>query len=171
MDLRLWRERYTCKWMQLWHSPANHSDTMKCVFLIPPCCSAAKSYQTLLQLMDCGPPGSSILGILQVRIVGCHFLPKGIFWTDGPCLLHWQADHLPLSHQGSQLIFVILIQLNFYFRSLLPCRSGSFIVLACLTSPKAALPELVSCGNWGGCSASLVAQMIRNLPVMQEIWV
>ena len=35
--------------------------------------------------------------------VGCHFLLQGIFQTQGsnPCLLHWQADSLPLSHQGS----------------------------------------------------------------------
>ena len=35
--------------------------------------------------------------------VGCHFLLQGIFLTQGlnPCLLHWQADSLPLSYQGS----------------------------------------------------------------------
>ena len=35
--------------------------------------------------------------------VGCHFLLQGIFLTQGlnPCLLHWQADSLPLSHLGS----------------------------------------------------------------------
>ena len=29
--------------------------------------------------------------------VGCHFLPQGIFLTQGenPCLLHWQEDSLP----------------------------------------------------------------------------
>ena len=35
--------------------------------------------------------------------VGCHFLLRGIFLTQGlnPCLLHWQARSSPLSHQGS----------------------------------------------------------------------
>ena len=34
--------------------------------------------------------------------VGCHSLLQGIFPTQGkPCLLHWQAGSLPLSHQGS----------------------------------------------------------------------
>ena len=39
--------------------------------------------------------------------VSCHFLLQGIFLTQGlnPCLLHWQADSLPLSHQGSPCIF------------------------------------------------------------------
>ena len=33
----------------------------------------------------------------------CRFLFQGIFLTQGsnPHLLHWQADSLPLSHQGS----------------------------------------------------------------------
>ena len=37
--------------------------------------------------------------------VGCHFILQGIFLTQGPnpCLLHWQADSLPLSHQRSPL--------------------------------------------------------------------
>ena len=35
--------------------------------------------------------------------VGCHFLLQGIFPTQrlNPHILHWQADSLPLSHQGS----------------------------------------------------------------------
>ena len=37
--------------------------------------------------------------------VGCHFLLQGIFLTQGsnlhlPCLLHWQAVSLPVSHLG-----------------------------------------------------------------------
>ena len=35
--------------------------------------------------------------------MGCHFLLQGIFLTQGlnQHLLHWQADSLPLRHQGS----------------------------------------------------------------------
>ena len=35
--------------------------------------------------------------------VGCHFLLQGIFltWALNPCLLHWQLNSLPLSHQRS----------------------------------------------------------------------
>ena len=38
--------------------------------------------------------------------VGCHFLLQGIFPGQGsnPCLLHWQVDSLPLSHQGSPIL-------------------------------------------------------------------
>ena len=56
---------------------------------------------TLCDTMDCSPPGSSVLGILQARIlewVGCHALPQGIFLTQGlnpHFLMHWHAGSLP----------------------------------------------------------------------------
>ena len=42
--------------------------------------------------------------------VGCHFLLQGIFLIQGsnlhlPCLLHWQADSLLLSHLVSPLCY------------------------------------------------------------------
>ena len=49
--------------------------------------------------VDCSPPGSSVHGILPGKNagVGCHFLLKGIFLTQGSNLhllhlLHWQVD-------------------------------------------------------------------------------
>ena len=44
--------------------------------------------------------------------VACHFLPQRIFLTWGSnlrllhprCLLHWQADSLPLSHLGGPIL-------------------------------------------------------------------
>ena len=66
-----------------------------------------------LQSMDCSPPGSSAHGILQGRILGCHFLLQGIFPTQGsnPPFLHlllWQADSLLLRHLGSLCVFIHL---------------------------------------------------------------
>ena len=58
------------------------------------------------------PPGSSVRGILQARIlenlVGCHTLLQGIFPTQGSDLsllhlLHWQEDSSQLSHLGSPM--------------------------------------------------------------------
>ena len=53
-------------------------------------------------------PDSSVHGIFQARILEwvAYFLLQGIFPTEGsnPRFLdwhHWQADSLPLSHQGS----------------------------------------------------------------------
>ena len=58
--------------------------------------------------MDSSLPGSSsVHGISQARILEWveeyRFLLQGIFLTQGSntCLRHWQADSLPLSHQGS----------------------------------------------------------------------
>ena len=55
-------------------------------------------------LMDCSPQASLSMGFPGKNSrVGCHFLLQGIFpirgWNSE--LLHWQADSLPLSHQGS----------------------------------------------------------------------
>ena len=65
-------------------------------------CSVTKSCPTLRDPMDCSPAGSSVYGISQARMgVSCYFLLQGIFLDQGldPCLLHWQVDYLPLSHQ------------------------------------------------------------------------
>ena len=68
----------------------------------------AHLYLTLCDPIDCSLPGSSVHGILQARIPesSCYFLLQGIFPTQGSnlcllCLLHWQADSLPLCHVGS----------------------------------------------------------------------
>ena len=55
--------------------------------------------------MDCSPPGSSVQGISQARIlewVAISF-SRGSAPSQGlsPHLLHWQADSLQLSHLGS----------------------------------------------------------------------
>ena len=53
--------------------------------------------------MDCSPPGSSILGIIQARVLEWVAIPfsRGSFLTQGfklllLCLLPWQADSPPL---------------------------------------------------------------------------
>ena len=56
--------------------------------------------------MGCSQPGSSVHGFpRQEYWSGLLFLLQGIFPTQGlnPCLLHWQVDSLPPSHQGSPL--------------------------------------------------------------------
>jgi len=66
--------------------------------------SVAKLCTNLCDPMDYGLPGSSIHGIFQEKVeVGCHFLLQGIFLTQRSnlCLLHFQADSLPLSHLSS----------------------------------------------------------------------
>ena len=72
----------------------------------------AQSYPTLCDPMACSLPGSSVRGFLQARIlewVACCVLLQ-IFLIQGLnhrllCLLHWQADSLPLRHLGSNEMF------------------------------------------------------------------
>ena len=86
-------------------------------------CVCAKSLQLCLTLcdpMDCGPPGSSVHGILQARTLmtrlGCHALLQGIFLTQEliPCVvhfLHWQASSLPLAPPGKPLCLDVKVSM------------------------------------------------------------
>ena len=58
--------------------------------------------------IDCSSPGFSVHGIIPGKNtgMGCHFLPQGIFPTQGlnrglSCLLHWQVGSSPLVPLGS----------------------------------------------------------------------
>ena len=85
-------------------------------------CSVTQSCPTLCSLMDCSLPRSSVHGIFQARMLGCHFLLQGIFlaWRSNPCLLHWQEDSLPLSHLGRPQVLTNYT-LFFFFTLLYLC--------------------------------------------------
>ena len=70
-------------------------------------CKVAQSCLTLCNPIDCSPPGVSVPGILQARILEWVVMPstRGIFPTQGlnPCLLRllqWQASSLPHESPG-----------------------------------------------------------------------
>ena len=78
----------------------------------------AKFLQSCLILcdpIDCSPLGFSVpmdrkktySSLGKNTGVGCHFLLQGLFLTQrlNPCLLHWQADSLPLRHRGLTSFF------------------------------------------------------------------
>ena len=86
------------------------------------CAILLQSCPTLWDPMDCSPPGSSVHGILQARIlgVGYHFLLQGFFLTQGlnPCLfslLQWQAGSLQQYPLGSPCIHILSFFLDFLF--------------------------------------------------------
>ena len=64
-----------------------------------------QSCLTLCDPMDCSPPGASVPGILQIRIL------QGSFPTQGsnPRLLHWQASSLPLAPPGKPYEVALLL--------------------------------------------------------------
>ena len=76
-------------------------------------CVVTQSCSTLCHRMDWSPPGSSVHGILQARILELPFTPPGDLSDLGveprslvsPAL---QADSLPVSHEGSAERFSIL---------------------------------------------------------------
>ena len=70
-------------------------------------CVCAQSCPTLCHPMSCNLPSSSVHGIFPGKNtgVGCHFLLRGIFQTQGLnlhllCLLHWQVNSLQLVPPG-----------------------------------------------------------------------
>ena len=78
-------------------------------------CSVAQSCLTLCKPMDCSPPGSSVLEILQARILEQMAISSSRGSSQSRDrtrvslhLLHWQADSSPLcrlesSHTDTQL--------------------------------------------------------------------
>ena len=94
---------YICQ--NLWHSITLRVNLKSCMHA-----QSLQSCPTLGDPMDCSPPRSSVHGIFPARVLGvsCHFVPQGIFPTQGwkqhlLCLLHWQAGSLPLSPPGKPL--------------------------------------------------------------------
>ena len=76
---------------------------------VPLCAQWLSSIQLLRIHMNCSLPASPVYGIILAKI---HFLLQGSFPTPGSnplllCLLHWQADSLPLSHLGSRLATIL----------------------------------------------------------------
>ena len=79
------------------------------------CALLLQSYLILCNPMDCSPPGSSVRGILQARILECVATPSSRGPSrpgDGthiPGLLHWQVGSLPLAPPGSAVTSLLYI--------------------------------------------------------------
>ena len=83
-------------------------------------CMGAKllpSCPTLCNPMDCTPPGSSVHGILQARILECVAMPSsrdllkpGIRTCLGLRLLQWQAGSFPLVPPGKPSLDIIIVR-------------------------------------------------------------
>ena len=79
----------------------------------------AQSCPTLGDLMDCSPPGFSLYGILQARILEWVAIPssRGIFPIQGLNLglLHCRQILYHVSHQGSHEPMSIIIYTHILF--------------------------------------------------------
>ena len=98
-------------WMNEWkrrgHCPLDRNHMSRSPYGKCPrcCCLVAKSCPTLCDPMDCNPPGSSVHGIAQARILECVAIsfsrgssrPRN--WTHISCI--GRRILYPLNHQGS----------------------------------------------------------------------
>ena len=90
-------------------SPITPHTQNKLAFRASPVRVFAQLHVTLCDPTDCSPPGSSVHGILQARMLewGCHALLQGTFPTQGSnprllCLLRGRRTLQPLNHLGAQ---------------------------------------------------------------------
>ena len=92
----------------------------------------------------------------DIKVV-CHILLQSLFPTQetNPCLLHWQADSLPLSHQASPN--PPLEQSPLAFQKLFYHNLSE------------ALEQVALISRF--IQSSLVTQMVKNSPATQENWV
>ena len=93
------------------HSSGGLSNSLFISVYLLCCCSClvAKSCPTLCDPTDCSPPGSSVHGILQARMLEWVAISSSRGSNPGtePSSSAWQVDSLPLSHQGSSIHLLI----------------------------------------------------------------
>ena len=83
-------------------------------------CLATSAVSTLCDRMDCSPPGSSVHGMLQARVlewVAMSFSRGSSQPRDQTCvscLLHWQAGSLPLTPCGKPTAYVRLPRMSVF---------------------------------------------------------
>ena len=91
----LWKKALSYKHIPLWLPHVHAKSLQSCLTLCDP--------------MDCSPPGFSVHGILQARILEWAAMPssRGSFWpsdwTCVSCLLCWQTGSVPLAPPGKAL--------------------------------------------------------------------
>ena len=77
-------------------------------------CLVSRSCSTLLDPMHCSPPGSSVHGILQARILEWATMPSSRWFKRGMehRSLGLQADSLPSEPPGKPMYFKVFLNFN-----------------------------------------------------------
>ena len=87
-----------------------------------PLCMWLQSCLTLCNAMDCRPPGSSIRGIFQARVLEWVAMPSSRRsfqprdWTLVSCVLYWQVGSLPLVAPGKPMKCLLCTKISKYSR-------------------------------------------------------
>ena len=126
---------------------------------------------TLCDPMDCSPPGSSVHGILQARILKWVAMPsyRVSSWPryqthTSLCFLHGQVGSLPLCYLRS---CNKIPHLNNIMASTAEMYCVTLLEPGSLRSRYQEDQFLLSTVK----EASIVAQLVKNLPAMQMSWV
>ena len=100
------------------------------------CWLVTKSCPMLCHPMDSSPPGSSVHGILQARVLGWVAMPssRGLFWLRDWTLISCIGRlvfFLPLSHQGETYFDTLYYKIRSLFKGLKKrvCRAHSHNIL------------------------------------------
>ena len=113
LSWRKWKSDHSCLFP---HHKQRAFSFSPCITKLCACAKLLQSCLTLCDPLDCSPPGSSVHGILQARILelGGHALLQGIFpthrlnlWLLGP--LHWQVSSLWLETPGKSRVTYITL--------------------------------------------------------------
>ena len=149
----------------------------------------AQSCSALCNPMDCSLPGSSAHGIFQARTLEWAAISSSRGWIFPtqrlkPCILHWQAESLPMSPQGSPLALWKLTNGIKKGRKMIVQEPGALAFCAS-SSSSALLPlsdcleQILSCirafalqehcfsnswSNWFSCGPSSPATLFGGLP-------
>ena len=138
--------------------------------------------------MDCSLPGSSVHEIFQARILGCHSLLQGIFMTQGSNLSLWITDKFfnVCSTKDSIRCFLCLNLFNHYTHhvkvTLLSLLYRVSLIVQLVKNPTSMqdlrlIPGIGRSAGEGTGSplqyswVSLVAQLVKNQPAIEETWV
>ena len=136
------------------------------IHIAPAAACSLQSCPTLCGPMDCSPPGSSVHGSLQARILTCVAIPSSRGLPNPGMELglpHLQADALPLSHLGSsQHTLPVIISWDSIFQSTLFPNKLAGIRLRKIKK------EQLEKDTFG--KASYKYQPTSLIPICQRIW-
>ena len=110
--------------------------------------------------MDYSPPGSSVHGIFQARILelvaisSARDLPNPWIKPVSCHLLHWQADSLPLHHLGSPVT-----SYSYLINHSIPNVNNTKSFRACITAEK---KNLVYCLLWNTYTTCWISKIIKE---------
>ena len=138
-------------------------------------CEVSQSCLTLYDPVDCSLPGSSIHGIFQARVlewVAISFSrgssqPRGWTWISciaGRCFTIWARSEASEGYERENGKAVRVLKLG----KIAKVTNLGYRVELCILRDVVGQGTSVNDKRWARQKASLIAQLVKNLPAMQE---